>query len=187
MRSTPQPMSHHIRSTSDGANTIRHPKGTAVSSLLTREESHDSLSAALPGSSISLFGFRWSRKQSLVCCHAVLYLSFFFSFFRSLILWKKGSRANNIKKKNYLFCKLFISLMNYQLDLDDYPTFQHSQVSEAKTQPHRHHGKVLLHVLNLHPATQLLLARLSTVQVRKKREADVHRYSSRISLIYVTS
>ena len=143
MRSTPQPMSHHIRSTSDGANTIRQPNSATAASLLTRAESQDSLSAALPGSSISLFGFRWSRKQSLVCCHAVLYLSFFFSFFRSLILWKKGSRANNIKKKNYLFCKLFISLMNYQLDLDDYPTFQHYQVFEIKRHPHLYHGKVL--------------------------------------------
>ena len=60
--------------------------------------------------------------------------------------------------------------MNYLVDLDAYPTFQHYQVFEAKTHPHRHHGKVLFHVLNLHPATQLLFARLSTVQVRKKEK-----------------
>ncbi|KAI7859106.1 hypothetical protein BDC45DRAFT_255717 [Circinella umbellata] len=64
MRSAPQPMTHH-RSTSDGANTIRQPNSATAASLLTRAESQDSLSAALPGSSISLFGFRWSRKQSL--------------------------------------------------------------------------------------------------------------------------
>ncbi|KAI9266631.1 hypothetical protein BDA99DRAFT_480334 [Phascolomyces articulosus] len=64
MRSPPQTTIHHVRSTSDGASTIRQPNDAATS-LLTREESHDSLSAALPGSSMSLFGFRWSRKLSL--------------------------------------------------------------------------------------------------------------------------
>ncbi|KAI8139231.1 hypothetical protein BJV82DRAFT_255614 [Fennellomyces sp. T-0311] len=62
MRSAPQPMIHHVRSTSDGASTIRHD---TTSSLCTREESQDSLSAALSGSSVGLFGFKWSRKQSL--------------------------------------------------------------------------------------------------------------------------
>ncbi|KAI9493892.1 hypothetical protein BDB00DRAFT_821151 [Zychaea mexicana] len=64
MRSPPQLMVHHVRSTSDGASIIRQPNDSA-SSLCTREESQDSLSAALSGSSMGLFGFRWSRKQSL--------------------------------------------------------------------------------------------------------------------------
>lgn len=76
---------HHTRSTSDGNNTATPPSPpppppppmmttttttttttTNTSPLCIQEESHDSLSAALPNGSMGLFGFRWTRKQSVV-------------------------------------------------------------------------------------------------------------------------
>ncbi|KAI9316473.1 hypothetical protein BX666DRAFT_1951155 [Dichotomocladium elegans] len=57
---------HLHRSTSDGNSKMRQQQKHAPPSLLTEEESHDSLSAALPSSqSAGLFGFMWPRKHSV--------------------------------------------------------------------------------------------------------------------------
>lgn len=65
------PTSKHQRSPSDGTGSIRHAPSTptnTTTAMCQRQDSQNSLSDVLPGSSSSgLFGFRWARKQSVVC------------------------------------------------------------------------------------------------------------------------
>lgn len=66
------PTSKHQRSPSDGTGSIRHApstnNNTTTTAMCQRQDSQNSLSDVLPGSSSSgLFGFRWARKQSVVC------------------------------------------------------------------------------------------------------------------------
>lgn len=62
------PTSKHQRSPSDGTGSIRHAPTTTTTTMCQRQDSQNSLSDVLPGSSSTgLFGFRWARKQSVVC------------------------------------------------------------------------------------------------------------------------
>ncbi|CDS12396.1 hypothetical protein LRAMOSA04590 [Lichtheimia ramosa] len=65
------PTSKHQRSPSDGTGSIRHAPTTTTTTMCQRQDSQNSLSDVLPGSSSTgLFGFRWARKQS-VCSEEI--------------------------------------------------------------------------------------------------------------------